>query len=225
MLIRDIAIYYSDMNNVDGYALPKPLDYPDEQAAATRIAMKLNEMAFDVGKFTDLKVNFTPCVPNNTVQHALRTPTSKAAHYVDVGITHEIFEQMKNGDPAAADVIRAGVRRALLVLYGPNHEEREEIRDAIDTAITEGESMEICLMDKQNLFAIGQLRVKYLNSGAYLPRLYVTDRQGNTKLDQDLDMIESLDEIKNFQLGFNKASVHYQYGEHSQDSFPYYKDT
>lgn len=223
MLIRDIKMYCSDMDNVDGYPLPKLLDYPAEEAVATRIALKLNEMKFELEDYCDLKLNFTPCVPNNIVQHALRTPRRNNAHYIDVGVTRDVFELLRSGDPAAAEILVPQIRHALLILYGKHHPERQDIREAIDVAISQGAEMEVCLMEKRGLFARGQVMVKYLDNGTYRPRLYVTDRQGKQLLDQELPDMEMPDQIKQIQPGFNKITVQYLYGDVSQETYSYEK--
>lgn len=219
MLINSIRLYAADMDNVDGYPLPAPLSYPDMDAAATRLAMKLREMGFELGDYNDLKLNFTPCVARGIVQHAQRTAPSKLSHYVDVGVSREVFMQLKAGAEEGKAAIMPAVRQALLVCYGPHHEEREMIRTAYDEAEAQGEDLEILVQEKKGLFNRGQLTVRYLNSGRLVPRLTVKDRQDRELLSEELPEVDELDALGDIQLGMRKASIHYRYGDQGTMTF------
>ena len=92
-VIKDIRIYKSGVENIDGNSLP--ISFADKKLNAIigRIVMKLRENNFSLGEFDHLYINFTTCPVDGEIALSQRSIDRYYPwyRYYDVNISDDMF--------------------------------------------------------------------------------------------------------------------------------------
>lgn len=72
-VIKDIRIYRSCIENIDGNSLPYSFSSKELNCILHRIAMKLRENKFTMGDFNHLYINLTTCAVEDKIAPAKRS--------------------------------------------------------------------------------------------------------------------------------------------------------
>lgn len=215
-IIKDIRLYKSESENIDGNPLPQSLDTKSVNVTLHRVVMKLREQEFVLGDFDHLYLNFTPCVAKGTFQPAKRTIDRYFPwyRYYDVGISEEIFDKLNSGEHS--DFILESAKQVLLNCFCDNVDSEHKITSAFNEA-KKGESMLVRFKIKQGAKYKAVIFLRYLESAEYSPLLCVYDLDGVEILRKDLPPTADLSSIGEIQLSSKRVTVKPRKNSFSKD--------
>lgn len=206
-VIKDIRVYKSNIENIDGNALP--VDFADKKLNAIihRVVMKLRENSFSLGEFDHLYINFTTCTVEGEI--ALSKRSIDKYHpwyrYYDVNVSDAMFSQL--GIQNTSNEVLNLMEKVLVKCFLSEIFDEECIHTYFSEAVTQGEKMLMKYKEKctSNRKAIVYLRC--LDNGNYFPLIRVFDLDGILLLEKDLPVTLDLGCIGDIQLSRNRVSI------------------
>lgn len=205
--ISDIRLYKSLVENIPGNSMPSDFGDRSLNLIERRIAMKLREQAFSLGEFDHLYLNFTTCLPDNTILPSKREADRYHSwyRYYDIGVSQELFEHLGSSDTVA--VIIALLKQTLLQYFAPDEPARNIIEAAVEEAVTKGPEMLIRFKEKKAAKTAAVIYLQLLDNAQYQPILSVCDLQGNELLREALALTIDFSSLGEIQLGSRKVTV------------------
>lgn len=202
--ISDIRLYRSQIENIDGNSYPSEFAPKELNIIINRIVMKLRENNFTLGDFDHIYLNFTTCLENGVILPSKRSvdPYHKWYRYYDIGVSEEKYHLLDTAD--CMDFIVEQIKKTLDAYFSSSG---CAVEDCISEALNKGENMMMLYKTKQTPKLKGSIYLQLLDSGEYLPNLFVYEQDGteimHEKLPRTLDLM-SLGEI---QLSSKKVVV------------------
>ena len=206
--IKDIRIYRSRIENINGSPLPTAFTNKALTVAARRITMKLQEHQFTMGDFHHLYLNLTTCAVEDQI-----APSARGAdkyypwyRYYDVQISPSLYDALESpeGIQPVIELLEAVLQKYFCTPAFP----AERIHSCISEAMTQGEQMLVKCKEKQTAKHQAVIYLRYSDHGTYIPLLRVFDAEHHLLLEQDLpetDLLEAYGEIR---LSAKKVTVH-----------------
>lgn len=206
-IIKDIRIFKSYIENVDGNSHPTGLSDKEINIAVHRIVMKLREKNFSLGDFHHLYINFTTCFVENGIAPSKRSKDrySPWFRYYDVMVNQDLFEIL--GTPQSTQAIFELLEKVLQDCFSTGQFTKEDIHLCVLEAITQGESMLMKFKEKRTSNNNAVIYLRYLNNGHYFPLLRVFDMEDNLLLEEDLPETNNLDAFGDILLSRKKITI------------------
>ena len=203
--ISDIRLFRSIVDNTDGNSFPAGFCSKHLNVMIHRIVMKLREYNFSLGEFDYLYINFTTCLQPGIIRPANRSidPHHKWYRYYDVGVSLETYNQLESED--ANDFIIHKLQEILTTFF--EFEGKYSIEECFAEAMEKGEQMMMLYKTKQTNRLTAKIYLQYLDSGKYLPHLFVNDSNQKELLHQQLEEILDLSIIGEIQLNSKKVTI------------------
>lgn len=216
--ICDIRLFRSTQPNVDGNSHPASLGNKHLNIIVHRIVMKLREHNFSLGEFDHLYVNFTTCLKPGEIRPANRSidPYHTWYRYYDIGVTMETYECLDWIQ--CTNFITSQLQELLTVFF--TTENNIPIADCISEAVEKGEQMMILYKTKQTAKLNANIYLQYLNSGKYLPHLFVWNSDHEEVLHEKLAETADLNVIGEIQLSSKKVTIKPRKNSFMQNSSP-----
>ncbi len=205
--IKDIRIYRSNIENIDGNSLPAGFADKGLNATLYRITMKLREHDFKLGDFDHLYINMTTCPVKDQISVARRSVDRYSPWYrfYDVAVSGEQWESLT--DTKSNDYVIAMVEQVLTKCFCANVQEAELVHACILEAVTNGEKMEMKYKEKQGAKNKAVIYLRYLDNTLFWPLLRVYDLEDHLLLEKDLPKDGRLDALGEIQLSAKKVTI------------------
>lgn len=205
--IKDIRIYRSSIENVDGNSLPSSFACKELNCIIHRIVMKLRENNFTLGDFDHLYINLTTCCVENEIAPAKRSKDRyhPMYRYYDVKISQTFFDMLETSQSIHA-VIEI-VERVLQEYFRTQQFDKEFIHSCFSEATMQGENMLMKFKEKKSAKNKAIIYLRYMNNGRYFPLLRVYDIDDNLLLEKDLPETHELSVFGEIQLSEKKVTI------------------
>lgn len=205
-VIKDIRIYKSEIENIDGKSLPNDFMNKDLNVIIHRIVMKLRELSFSFGEFDHLYINFTVCLQNEKIRPAKRKVDQYHPwyRYYDVGVSHEVFQNLEFVE--SKEIIIDLIERVLL-RFAADEQTKGLIKESISVALTQGDQMLMRYKEKKSAKNSAVVFLRYLDSGIYEPIVCVYDNNGQELMRRVLPQTLDLLSIGDIQLSSKRVTI------------------
>lgn len=206
-VIKDIRIYRSCIENIDGNSLPYSFSSKELNCIFHRIAMKLRENKFTMGDFNHLYINLTTCAVEDKIAPAKRSKDKyyKWYRYYDVEVDQNFFDLLEK--PQSIQSVIEIVEQVLLKYFCTLQFDSEFIHTCISEALKQGENMLMKFKEKRATKNKAIIYLRYLNNGRYFPLLRVFDLENNLLFEKDLPETNNLDAYGEIQLSEKKVMI------------------
>lgn len=203
-IIKDIRIYKSDMENIDGNSYPQCLGEKCLAVTIHRIVMKLRESHFSLGEFDHLYLNFTTCLPNGRIEPSKRGVDIYHPwyRYYDIGVEDNTYENIDQN----VSVVLNGLKETLIHYFSKSNT-THSINTCIEAALQEGENMKVFFKEKKTAKNTARIHLRYLDNGMYLPLLSVYDLDEKEVFSKDLPQMIDLIALGEIQLSSKKVTI------------------
>jgi len=207
MVIKDIRLYRSQIENVNGNSLPQQFNHRLIIPNLTRLVMKLREFSFSLGDFDHLYINFTTCIKNGEIVKAKRSIDryNPWYRYYDVGVDYETY--CKLDVLQDIDWVFNIIKELLLNHFQYDECLNEKVLYAIEEVREKKEKVVGLYKEKKSSKNIAQLYLKVLDNGYFLPSILVTDDKKNELLKVELPKVIVLKSIGTIQLSNSKVTI------------------
>lgn len=206
-IIRDIRLYKSEIENIDGNRPPMSFMSKENNIAIERIVWKLHEIGFSFDNFNHLYINLTPCIPPETFEFSKRSPNLyyKFYRYVDYGITADEFKKLES---FKTEYFAEKIEKLLCEMFAKIEVEKDGIRSCINSAITEKEKMCAKYKEKKSATLTAEIYMRITENGLYSPLLTVKENSsGNEILRTDLPLCNELSVFGTIQLSNKRIKI------------------
>ena len=204
-IISDIRLFRSVIANIDGNPLPESFGSKQLNVIIHRIVMKLREQKFSLGEYDHLYLNFTTQLNESVCLPAKRSVDTyhKWYRFYDVGISEDMYYKLNS--ESSIDYVIDELQNVLIQIF--NCESIFQIKDCISEAVEKGENMMILYKTKENNNLKASVFLQYLDTGLYLPHLFVYNSEGKEILHKKLKLSNELMEIGEIQLSSKKVAI------------------
>lgn len=206
-IIKDIRIYKSDIENIEGNSLP--ISFADKalNAITRRIVMKLRENNFSLGEFDHLYINFTTCPVDGEIALSKRSVDRYYPwyRYYDVNISGEMFSML--GSAEIRDEVVELIRNVLIQNFATDSFDEKQICSCFSQVLEQGENMLMKFKEKATSKRKAILYLRYLDNCRYLPLLRVLDMEDKILFETDLPEMSDLNCLGDIQLSSKKVTV------------------
>lgn len=206
-VIKDIRIYRSSIDNIDGNPLPIDFENRELHRIIHRIVMKLRENNFILGDFNHLYINLTTCCVENEIAPAKRSKDRYHSwyRYYDVEINRELFDMLESSQ--STQLVIEIVERVLQEHFCTQQFDTQFIRACFSEAITQGEKMLMKFKEKKSAINTAIIYLRYMDNGRYFPLLRVYDKNNNLLLEKDLPETLELNAFGEIQLSKKNVTI------------------
>ncbi len=203
--ISDIRVFRSNIDNIDGNSQPTGFGNKRLIVLLRRIVMKLREYGFSLGEFDHLYINFTTCLPPDTIRPSQRSidPYHKWYRYYDIGIPEETYNQLVSDDKI--DFIIAKTHEILSTFFA--FDGKQSIEECFTEARERGEQMMVLYKTKETDKLTAYIYLQYLDSGKYFLHLIVKNLNQEEILHKHLGEVLDLSIIGEIQLTSKKVTI------------------
>ena len=204
-IISDIRSFRSVIANIDGNPLPESFGSKQLNIVIHRIVMKLREQKFSLGEYDHLYLNFTTQLNEGVCLPAKRSIDTyhKWYRFYDIGVSKEMYYKLNS--ESSIDYIISKLQNVLIQFF--NCENICPIMDCISEAVEKGENMMVLYKTKENKNLKASIFLQYLDTGLYLPHLFVHNSEGQELLHKKLKLSNELIEIGEIQLSSKKVTL------------------
>lgn len=202
-IISDIRLFKSSIANINGNSPPKYLDNKRFAIIARRIAMKLREAKIELDGFDHVYLNFTPCVPKDSIQLAQREVDGNFSwyRYFDIGVDQEFFDKIENSD-SFTHISQLIIRALCEITHSSS-----DIEGLINEVLDRGEDCRMKFKEKSTKAGTAVIYLRLLNNGYYLPSISVTNTDGITVFNEDLQQIVDFNILGEIQLSGKSVTI------------------
>ena len=205
--IRNIRIYRSTIENIDGNSHPEGFYNQELSCVVFRICMKLREKKFSMGDFHHLYINFTTCKDAGTISLAARSIDKYQPwyRYYDIGISQETYDSLltKECIPTVIELLEKTLKTQF-----DTHEFGEAlISECISEAVTQGADMLMKYKEKITPKGKAVLYMRYLDNFRFFPLLRVYDAEDKVILEKDLPETTTFDNFGQISLTSKKVTI------------------
>lgn len=202
--ISDIRPYRSRIENIDGNSLPSEFAPKELNIIINRIVMKLRESNFTLGDFDHIYLNFTTCLESGVILPSKRSVDTyhKWYRYYDIGVSEEKYHLLDTAD--CMDFIVEQIKKTLDAYFSSSG---CSVEDCISEALNKGENMMILYKTKQTSKLKASIYLQLLDSGEYLPNLFVYEQSGTDILHEKLPLTLDFMSLGEIQLSSKKVVV------------------
>ena len=206
-IIKDIRIYKSDVENIDGNSLPISFEDKTLYAVITRIVMKLRENSFSLGEFDHLYINITTCPVDGGAAFAKRSVDryNPWYRYYDVNISDDMFSRLGSAE-VRVEVINL-IRNILVQNFVTDNFDEKQIHSCFTQALEQGENMLMKFKKKVTTNRKAIIYLRYLDNCRYLPFLRVLDLEDRILFETDLPETLDLNFLGDIQVSSKKVTV------------------
>lgn len=219
-IIKDIRLYRSLTENIDGNALPDDFSNKELNCVIHRIVMKLREKKFSLGDFDHLYINFTTSIAENIIVPASRSIDKYHSWYrfYDIGVRESFYNDLVSST-IINSVIQL-VEQVLVQYFCSAKESSDLIHQCISEAVSNGEKMLMLYKTKQTKSNKAVIYLRYLNNTKYYPLIRVYDSEGELLLEKNLPKTQTLDPIGEIQLSSKKVTIKPRKNSFSKNTKP-----
>lgn len=206
-IIRDIRLYKSSVENIDGNSMPSEFMTKKNNIVTQRIVWKLRESGFVLGDFHHLYINFTTCILPETYQFAKRSINRefKWYRYVDYGITEKDFNRLEKFNE---EYFAEKIKVVLCGMFFKSDNEHEKIESCIAAALHEKENMCVRFKEKKSAKLTAVIYMRITDEGYFSPLLIVTENiSGREVLREDLPLTNNLYQFGNIKLNSKRLQI------------------
>ena len=206
-VIKDIRIYKSNVENIDGNSLPIGFADKELNAIITRIVMKLRENKFSLGEFDHLYINFTTCMVDGEIALSKRSVDryNPWYRYYDVNISDDMFSKLGNFE-IKYEVVEL-IRKVLIQNFATGSFDEKQICSCFTQALEQGENMLMKFKEKVTEKRKVVIYLRFLNKCRYLPLLRVLDMEDKILFETDLPETLDLNYLGDIQVSNKKVTV------------------
>lgn len=206
-IIKDIRVYKSDVENIDGNSLPISFADKELNAKIRRIVMKLRENNFTLGEFDHLYINFTTCTVDGEIALSKRSVDRyhPRYRYYDVNICDDMFSKL--GNPEIEDEVVKQIRTVLIQNFATDNFDEKHICSCFTQALEQGENMLMKFKEKVSAKRKAIIYLRFLNNGRYLPLLRILDMEDRILFETDLPEMLDFDCLGDIQVSNKKVVV------------------
>ena len=208
-MIRDIRLFKSAVENVDGNPLPDSIVFQERATYAVlkRIVMKLRENGFCLGDFDHLYINFTSCLVENGMAIAKRKVDTYHSwyRYCDVYVEESLLAQLHL--PNKMDVVLELIKTVLVRLFATESFDEQCINSCVSAAMSEGEAILMQYKEKATANRKAIIYLRCLDDGYFWPLLRVVDHNGQTLFETDLPKTWDLMALGQVQVSLHRVVV------------------
>lgn len=206
-VIKDIRIYKSDVENIDGNSLPISFADKELNAITRRIVMKLRENNFSLGEFDHLYINFTTCTVNSEIALSRRSVDRYYSwyRYYDVNISDNMFSEL--GNPELRNEVVNIIKKVLIQNFATGNFDEKQICSCFTQALEQGENMLMKFKEKVTEKRKVIIYLRFLNNCQYLPLLRVLDMEDKILFETDLPEMSDLNYLGVIQVSNKKVTV------------------
>ena len=202
-IIKDIRVYRSENENIDGNSLPSGFCEKIVDINLTRLVMKLREISFSLGEFHHLYINFTTCIEEGKIIKSERI-IDKNIRYYDVGIDSIMYSKL--GTVGELETLFILIEKVFIHSFITDEFTKEKLNLFIKEILDKGENVECLYKEKQNRYT-AQIFLRKLDSGYFLPRLQVVDENKNILLNVELPEVFDVTFIGTIQLSNSTVKI------------------
>lgn len=205
--IKDIRIYRSEVENIDGNPHPGAFSNRELHIIAHRIVMKLREYEFTLGDFNHLYINLTACLAENETAPARRSidKIHKWYRYYDAGISRELFDTLET--PRCIQAVVDILERVLQKYFTSPQFDAEFIHSCVSEAVAQGEKMLMRFKEKKSAKNKAVIYLRLLDNGRYFPLLRVFDKEDDLIFEKDLPETNELEAYGEIRLSEKKITI------------------
>ncbi len=206
-IIKDIRIYKSDVENIDGNSLPISFENKALNVKIRRIVMKLRENNFTLGEFDHLYINFTTCIVDGEIALSKRSVDRYYPwyRYYDVNISDDMFSKL--GNPEIEDEVVKQIRTVLIQNFATDNFDEKNICSCFTQALEQGENMLMKFKEKVSAKRKVIIYLRFLDNGRYLPLLRIFDMEDRILFETDLPETLDFDYLGEIQVSNKKVVV------------------
>lgn len=205
-VIKDIRVYKSEIENIDGNSEPNGFINNDLNVIIHRIVMKLRELDFSFGEFDHLYINLTICLPNEEIRPAKRNVNQHYPwyRYYDVGVSHELFQSLEFSE--SKEIIIDLIER-VLIRFASDEQTKRSVKESISVALTQGDQMLMRFKEKKSAKNSAVVFLRYLDSCIYEPIVCIYDNDGQEIMRRVLPQTLDLLSIGDIQLSSKRVTI------------------
>lgn len=206
-VLKDIRLYKSDVENIDGNSLPISFADKELNAIIRRIVMKLRENNFSLGEFDHLYINFTVCPVDGKIALSKRSVDryNPWYRYYDINISDDMFSELGNSE--TRDEVIKLIKDVLVQNFAASNFDEKHISSCFTQALEQGEKMLMKFKEKETVKRKAVIYLRYLNNCRYLPLLRVLDMEDRMLFETDLPEMHDLNCLGSIQVSSKKVTV------------------
>ena len=206
-VIKDIRVYRSSVENIDGNSLPDGFTNKELHCVIHRIVMKLREVGFSLGEFDHLFINLTTCAVTNKVALAERSLYRDYPwlRYYDVEISQFLYDSL--GEKQSVIPVVEIIEQVIQKFFCTPEFDAATIGAYFSEALTQGENMLMKFREKRTDHVIASVYLRYLDSGQYEPLLRVTTTDDRLLFEKRLKRTLRLDAFGEIRISKKRITI------------------
>ena len=167
--------------------------------------MKLREQRFSLGAYDHLYLNFTTCLEAGTMCPASRSvdPYHDWYRFYDIGVSQTFYDALDSDQGLGCIIERLHVLLNSFFTSGNDC----AISECILEAVSKGEQLMVLYKTKQATQLCASIYLQYLDSGKYVPHLYVRNANQEVLLYKKLEAALDLHAIGQIQLSSKRVTI------------------
>ncbi|MBD5507266.1 MAG: hypothetical protein HDR05_04215 [Lachnospiraceae bacterium] len=220
-VLKDIRLYKSDVDNIDGNSLPISFADKELNAIIGRIVMKLRENNFSLGEFDHLYINFTVCPVDGKIALSKRSVDryNPWYRYYDINISDDMFSELGNSE--TRDEVIKLIKDVLVQNFVTSNFDEKHISSCFTQALEQGENMLMKFKEKETVKRKAVIYLRYLDNCQYLPLLRVLDMEDRILFETDLPEMHDLNCLGNIQVSSKKVTVKPRQNAYTKTTQPF----
>lgn len=190
-VIKEIRIFSSKIENIDGNSLPSAYGTKALNAKIMRIVMRLRENNFSLGDYDHLYINFTTCNVMNNIALAKRKIDIYHPWYrfYDVHVSENMLNSFDE------EFIIESIKQILKNNFSSKEFSKEKMELLIADTLEKKDLFEMKYKEKENSKRKAIIYLKYSDNCLFIPIIRVFDLENKLVFEKELSETNSLDDF------------------------------
>lgn len=190
-VIKEIRIFSSKIENIDGNSLPSAYGTKALNAKIMRIVMRLRENNFSLGDYDHLYINFTTCNVMNNIALAKRKIDTYHPWYrfYDVHVSENMLNSFDE------EFIIESIKQILKNNFSSKEFSKEKMELLIADTLEKKDLFEMKYKEKENSKRKAIIYLKYSDNCLFIPIIRVFDLENKLVFEKELSETNSLDDF------------------------------
>lgn len=190
-IIKEIRIFSSKIENIDGNSLPSEYGSKALNAKIMRIVMRLRENNFSLGDYDHLYINFTTCNVMNNISLAKRKIDTYHPWYrfYDVHVSENMLNSFDE------EFIIESIKQILKNNFSSKEFSKEKMDLLIADTLEKKDLFEMKYKEKENSKRKAIIYLKYSDNCLFIPIIRVFDLENKLVFEKELSETNSLDDF------------------------------
>lgn len=190
-IIKEIRIFSSKIENIDGNSLPSAYGTKALNAKIMRIVMRLRENNFSLGDYDHLYINFTTCNVMNNIALAKRKIDTYHPWYrfYDVHVSENMLNSFDE------EFIIESIKQILKNNFSSKEFSKEKMDLLIADTLEKKDLFEMKYKEKENSKRKAIIYLRYSDNCLFIPIIRVFDLENKLVFEKELSETNSLDDF------------------------------